>query len=273
MKRKLSHALLTLLFAPLCVWAQQEDTVKSGRVWVKHTFGEYPRHHKGVYPSWGGNGALLSFANVKNNNDHVRNIPRFTLFFNVGTNFNYDLGNSFGLFTGINIKNIGLITKENDSIKLKRRVYTLGVPIGFKIGDVKKGRFFFFGGAECDLAFNYKEKQFQDGMKKKKFNEWFSDRTPLLMPSVFAGIRAYPGFGLKVQYYLNDFFNHDFTQTVGGAKVKPYEQLEAKLLFVTLSYDFGRIDYHKDKKRHKHGFRYKSTRDKKGRHTEVEINY
>jgi hypothetical protein len=261
MKLKLCLALFTLLYATNCAWAQYADSVKRKQYSFRLSFegNDYSKAHKGVYRTWGGNGPLLSFADMKDNNGHMRNIPRFTLFFNLGTNYNYDLGRHFGLFTGLNIKNIGLINK-NDSVKLKRRVYTLGVPVGFKIGDVRHGSFFIFGGAECDLAFNYKEKLFEDGVKKKKFNEWFSDRTPLLMPSVFAGFRVNPGFGLKVQYYLNDFFNKDYTEMVSGAKVKPYENLAAKMLFVTLSYDFGRVDYYK----HNH---------KKSRETKVEFNF
>ncbi len=86
-----------------------------------------PKPRQG-YITAGGNGPLLSFAKVTNSGEHVRNIPRFTMFFNVGTNYNYDFSNNFGIFTGLNIKNIGLITKPNDSVKLKQRVYTLGVP-------------------------------------------------------------------------------------------------------------------------------------------------
>ncbi|KAA2244524.1 PorT family protein [Chitinophaga agrisoli] len=247
----------TLLFLIACllslrVAAQEKGTDSTKKDWTKHVFGEYAggKTHR-VYVSWGGDGPLLSFANVKDNGAHVRNIPRFTVFANVGTNFNYDLSNSFGLFTGINIKNIGLITEANDSLKLKRRVYTVGIPLGFKIGDLRRGNIFFFAGGSYDLAVNYKEKQFVNGDKRHKFNEWFSDRTPLLMPSVFAGFRVYPGFGLKVQYYLNDFFNHDYQDgMLAGNPHLPYRNLEAKMFFVTLNYDFGKVNYHHHKGKH-----------------------
>lgn len=252
MKIKCCLGMLLLCVLQLPAFSQEKDSARKSHHWVKMVFGEYPRNREGVYLSWGGDGGLLSFADMKNNGEHVRNIPRFTFFVNVGTNFNYDFGRSFGMFSGINIKNIGLISKENDSLKLKRRVYTLGIPIGFKIGDVKKGNFFFFAGGSYDLAFNYKEKQFINGDKRHKFNEWFSDRTPLLMPSVFAGLRMYPGFGLKVQYYLTDFFNQDYKETVNGVSRQPYRNLEGKLFFVTLNYDFGRVDYGRDRHRHRH---------------------
>ncbi len=232
--------LLLLLAGSSALYAQDkpaESTEVKKKITYHFHFYTTPKPGKG-YITAGGNGPLLSFASMKNNGEHIRNIPRFTMFFNVGTNYNYDFTNNIGIFTGLNIKNIGLISKPNDSVKLKQRVYTLGVPLGLKVGDIRNGYFFFFGG-EYDLAFNYKEKYFLDGHKKSKFNEWFSDRTPLLMPSVFAGVRFQPGFGVKVQYYLNDFFNKDYSQTVNGVKTQPYKDMEAKMLFVTLSYNFG----------------------------------
>lgn len=243
MDRKFYLFPLLLSLLQLSVYAQEKDSTGEKKYdWKKMVFGEYHHRSKKVYMSWGGDGPLLSFGDIKYAGEHVRNIPRFTFFFNVGHNFNYDFGKHFGMFSGINIKNIGLITKDND-VKLKRRVYTLGVPVGFKIGDVRRGSFFFFAGGSYDLAFNYKEKQFINGDKKHKFNEWFSDRTPLLMPSLFAGLRMAPGFGLKVQYYPNNFFNQDFKETVNGVVTYPYRDVEAKMFFATLSYDFGRIPH------------------------------
>lgn len=230
-------------------------------------FGKYPKHREGVYVTHGGEGPLLSFGSMKDNGEHIRNIPRFTIFFNVGSNFNKDFSKNFGIFTGLNLKNIGLISKPTDSLKLKQRVYTVGVPLGIKIGDVTGGSFFFFAGGEIDLAINYKEKQFVDGDKVHKFNEWFSDRTPLLMPSLFAGIRVNPGFGLKVQYYPQNFFNQDFkTKDKGGNTVYPYKNLEANLIFVTLGYNFSGINYFKVKKK-RHYMKMKSGK------AEFEVNY
>ncbi|MRG47702.1 outer membrane beta-barrel protein [Chitinophaga sp. SYP-B3965] len=247
--------LLLLLAATTGLYAQDSTVTKKKISYHFHIYAP-PKPGKG-YITTGGNGPLLSFADMKNNGEHVRNIPRFTMFFNVGKNYNYDFSNNFGIFSGLNIKNIGLISKPNDSVKLKQRVYTLGVPLGIKIGNLRDG-FFFFAGGEYDLAFNYKEKYFLDGDKKSKFNEWFSDRTDLLMPSVFAGVRFQPGFGVKVQYYLNDFFNKDYSETVNGVKQQPYKDIKAQMLFVTLSYNFtgfkcdpGSKHYHKSNKERK----------------------
>lgn len=244
MNRK--YYLLPLLLCLLQLTAlAQSDTTK-----MEWNFDQYPSHHKRSYMTWGGDGPLLSFGNIKYGGEHVRNIPRFTIFFNVGNNFNYDLGDNFGIFTGINIKNIGLITKDSSAVKLKRRVYTAGIPLGFKIGDLRNGRFFFFAGGSYDLAFNYKEKRFVNGDKVHKFNEWFSDRTALLMPSVFAGVRFSPGFGLKLQYYPNNFFNKDYKETANGVSTLPYKDVESKMFFATINYDFHGIPNHKEMKKH-----------------------
>lgn len=256
------YTMLILGLAATTGLRAQNDTIESSvevKKKVSYHFHIYapPKPRQG-YITAGGNGPLLSFAKVTNNGEHVRNIPRFTMFFNVGTNYNYDFSNNFGIFTGLNIKNIGLITKPNDSVKLKQRVYTLGVPLGIKVGNLRDG-FFFFAGGEYDLAFNYKEKYFLDGDKKSKFNEWFSDRTDILMPSVFAGFRFPPGFGVKVQYYLNDFFNKNYTETVNGVKTTPYKDIKANMMFVTLSYNFSggfkckTHDYHQTKTKYRKG--------------------
>ena len=187
-----------------------------------------------VYFSSGGNGMMLSMSSVKNAlGSSVNSIPRFTMFFNLGTNVNYDVNRHFGMFSGVNLSNIGMIT-EDGSVKRKQRVYAVGVPIGIKVGDLKK--FFVYAGAEAAFAINYKEKRFVDGKKVEKFNEWFSERSNAFMPSVFAGFQTEKGFGLKVQYYLNDFLNQSFSQD----GLKPYAGVQSQLFFVSLGYSFNK---------------------------------
>jgi hypothetical protein len=200
-----------------------------------------------VYTTSGGNGGILSFSTIERNGKNITSIPRFSPVFNFGTNIHYDAGNTVGFFTGINVKNIGLIMKDSANLKFKRRVYTIGIPVAFKIGNMKQGNFF-YAGAEAELAFNYKEKRFEGGKKKSKFNEWFSDRTPLFMPAVFAGFHTRSGVGLKAHYYLNNFFNEDFSETINGAEVRPYKGLKANVFFITLGYDFDLKEVFKRKR-------------------------
>ncbi len=216
--KKILYGVIAMVLITVTVNAQQAD--------IK----EKDKH---MYFTAGGNGGIISFSSVKDNNNRVTSIPRFTLFFNVGANFNYDVSDHAGFFTGLNIKNIGLITKV-DSVKLKRRVYTVGIPIGFKLGNLREGTFF-FGGAELDMAMNYKEKLFIGGDKKSKFNEWFSDRTDRFMPSLFAGVQVNKNFSFKAQYYLNNFFNQGYRD---GSGVKVYQHTDAKVFFLTFGYSF-----------------------------------
>ncbi|MEO6831343.1 MAG: hypothetical protein ABI169_04045 [Chitinophagaceae bacterium] len=167
---------------------------------------------------------------------------RFSML-NFGYNFNYDFDNHFGIFTGIGIKNLGFIEKDGDST-IKRRVYTVGVPLGFKLGNLQKKHYGFVGGG-IDVPFNYREKGFLSRSHKQKFSEWFSKRNADYMPYVFVGMCYGKGSTLKIQYYPSNFFNPDFTETKNGVTSRPYAGYDAKLLYVTIGFD---INYKKNKK-------------------------
>jgi hypothetical protein len=159
---------------------------------------------------------------------------RFSLI-NFGYHFNYDFDEHFGLFTGLGIKNLGFIEKDGDST-IKRRVYTLGIPLGFKLGNLQKRHYGFIGGG-IDAPFNYREKGFVNRRDKEKFSEWFSDRTPEFMPYLFAGFAYGSGSTFKVQYYPGNFFNPEFEEEVNGMKSRPYQGYSAHILCVTLGLD------------------------------------
>jgi hypothetical protein len=185
------------------------------------------------YTTRGGDAGLVSFSNVSKDGKMLNNVPRFTAFLNTGTNFNTDFSKHVGFFTGINGKNIGVIYDDTANTRWKRRVLLLGVPAGFKFGNLEKGNFFYIG-AQADLAINYKEKKFVNGDKVFKNNDWFGKQTPLFMPSFFAGFRTSKKVGLKAQYFPNNFFNQDFTKD----NSRPFAGMEANVFFITLSYDF-----------------------------------
>ncbi len=199
---------------------------------------------KKVYSTSGAEGAILSFSQVERNGNTLNSAGRFTAFFHAGTNLHYDFSEHAGLFTGINMKNIGIIHDDGINIRYKRRVYTVGVPVALKFGNLAQRNFGYIG-AEANLAINYKEKQFISGDRAGKFNEWFSNRTPLFMPAVFAGVHTKNGVGLKFQYFLNNFLNPDFSAN----NVKPYAGMDAKVFYVTLGYDFDIIKDFKRKRK------------------------
>jgi hypothetical protein len=166
-------------------------------------------------------------------------IIRYSAFFHFGEQFHVNFGKSFGLYTGIGVRNIGMINRLNDSIKVKQRVYALGVPVGIKLGDMQK-RVYLALGAELELFFNYKQKTFLGsgrGDKVEKFNEWFSDRTPLLNPSLFLEFKFKKGTYLKLRYYPLNFLVAD-KQNFTVNQIKTGFRPETSQLFAL---SFGRV--------------------------------
>lgn len=187
-----------------------------------------------LYVSSGLDGYLLSTAFMSRlNGDPDLTTPRYTLFLHLGSSVHYDFGNHFGLYSGLSIKNIGFIEKFNNSDStVKRRVYTFGIPLGLKFGNFDKG-FYLMAGGGIDFPFNYKEKGFTNRSNKKKFNEWFSQRTPAAMPYVFVGARFRPGAVAKVTYYPTNFLNTSFKDGVSY----PYAWYNVNLLTLSLGFD------------------------------------
>jgi hypothetical protein len=195
--------------------------------------------HK-AYISSGIDGYILSSALLSKSGGTAKmTTPRFTAFLNIGTNLNYDFSSHIGAFTGLNIKNIGFIEKIGD-VTIKRRDYTIGIPLGLKIGKINDGNYVLLGGG-IDFPFNYREKSFTKRNDKKKFNEWFSNRTPAAMGYVFVGVHLRPGIALKLQYYPGNFLNPDYTETTMGIATKPYAGYKVNMMYLSLGFD---IPYH-----------------------------
>lgn len=195
--------------------------------------------HK-AYLSSGIDGYLLSSALLSKSGSSTKmTTPRFTAFLNIGTNLNYDFSSHVGAFTGLNIKNIGFIEKVG-YLTIKRRAYTIGLPLGLKIGKINDGNYVLLGGG-IDFPFNYREKSFIKRNDKKKFNEWFSDRVPAAMGYVFVGVHLHPGIALKLQYYPGNFLNPDFTEPGLGLNPKPYAGYKVNLMYLSLGFD---LPYH-----------------------------
>ncbi len=166
------------------------------------------------YTSVGVEGSMLQWARL-NSSDRV--IPRYSYFFNMGVDYNRRLDKTVSVFTGLHLKNIGLIRQERIeagqtgilpvNIRTKERVYTLGAPIGLRVSS-RDGKSEFKVGMDCAVALNYKAKVFWNDTKMDKFNEWFSPEAATLHYSVFAGINLY-GVSVTANYYLNNFFGRN----------------------------------------------------------------
>lgn len=171
--------------------------------------------------------------------ERAQAVPRFSAFLHLGQQYHLNLSNTFGFYTGYGVRNMGMINRLNDTIRIKQRVYSFGVPVAFKIGDMGKKHYVSLG-AELEFFFNYKQKTFlgsDRGKKVEKFNEWASDRTELLNPSVFAEFCFGKGHYLRFRYYLNDFLKAgNQTYKVNGVD---YSWLPEKSQLFALSY--GRI--------------------------------
>ncbi len=170
---------------------------------------------------------IFSFADYEKAGESVNTPLRFSCFFHLGNEYHVDFNKNVGLFTGYGLRNVGFTSSEGDST-IKRRNYYFGVPLALKLGNFDNG-LYLYGGAEAELALNYKEKLFVSGKKVEsaKFNTWFSDRTPLFMPSVFFGLNTKSGMNLKIRYYLQDFYNRNFTEN--GIKI--YDKIEKSQVF------------------------------------------
>jgi hypothetical protein len=177
---------------------------------------------------------IFSFAKIENGDYDQGNIMRWTTAINLQGMVNIDFNNTFGLFTGLAVRNVGFIYENPlDTIvdKYKYRTYNLGIPVGFKIGKLDK--MLFFAGYEIEFPFVYKEKQFIDEVKEDKFVVWFSDRVEPIQSSLLAGIQFPYGATLKFKYYLTNFHNRDYTTSDGKM---PYD-FKSNIFYFSLAWN------------------------------------
>ena len=193
-----------------------------------------------IYSSGGGE-FIFSFVNT--NTDIEDPSMRFSAWFHLQMHWHYDLTNNLGVFWGLGSRNIGYITKPRTNdvfVKgftvydhnlnsgeggyklsnnyssdqkitvIKRREYTIGIPLGFKVGNFDKNTFLFAGG-EIEFPFNYKNKVWVDGKKVYKNSEWFSKQTQDYFLSAFVGVQMPWGMNLKFKWYFNDFMNNNYS--------------------------------------------------------------
>jgi hypothetical protein len=180
------------------------------------------------YWSTGGE-MIFSWADYKDSGQVFTGPPRFTIFFHLGARYNIDFGKYAGIATGIGMRNIGFITKgEAPDTKIKRRSYTLGVPLYLKFGNMTARKYMMIGG-EYEMTFHYKFKRFVNGDKVEKVMGWFSEKTNRFLPSVFVGYN-YKNVAIKFQYYLDDFLNRDYRE----GTAQPYALTESRMFFVAL---------------------------------------
>ena len=186
-----------------------------------------------VYPVFSGE-MIFQSGTIEKSGDHVNTNLRFSAWLHVGEYIHLNFGNNIGFYTGLAMRNVGFITEEDD-IKIKYRSYNLGLPIAIKLGSFRD-MVYVFGGAEYEWMFHFKQKTFIND-EKIKFSEWFSNRTPAFIPSVFGGLQLPKGIHLTFKYYLNNFLNHNYQ---GSNEYNDYTVFSnTQLWYISLSFQFN----------------------------------
>lgn len=207
---------------------------------------------KNIYSTTGGEW-IFSWANAEQNGADVDVITRFSPVINIQSQLHYDKTDRLGFFTGLSLRNVGFIWNDpvQPATKHKARVYNIGVPVGFKVGDMTG--IYVFGGYELELPFNYKEKIFVNEDKTKEVY-WFTDRVPTIYNSLFVGVQTPYGTQIKFKYYLNNFFNENYAANDGsGGIYYPYKTdfPNANVFYISLSFQILKgtnFYYSRDKK-------------------------
>ena len=178
---------------------------------------------------------IFSLADIEKDGTSLATPMRFSMFLHLGQNYHWNLNEGTGLYTGYALRNIGFITKENDA-KIKRRTYSLGLPLAVKLGNMDKN-FYAYGGVSFEMFFHYKQKKFIDN-EKTKYSEWFSNRTERFTHSFFTGMQFPGGVNLKFSYYPGNFLNRDFKGKDFGEVVDYSVYNRSNLIYLSLSFNF-----------------------------------
>lgn len=178
---------------------------------------------------------IFSVGIVGSDSIDLSPVVRFSPVFNLQQQFHYDFSDRVGIYTGLGVRNVGLITHYIDSFnnkeKIKERSYSLGLPLALKFGDLKDGINFALGG-EAEIMFAYKRK-IKLGDHKDKDSEWFSDNVNLFNPSVFAEVKFNKGQYIRLKYYILDFLNYQGVKLLDGEFLSDYGP-ESPLFYVSL---------------------------------------
>ena len=209
-----------------------------------HCFSQSKERLSKAYVTSGGE-LIFSLASIEQNGNNESSTLRFSPVVNLQLLVNKDLSKNFGLFAGLALRNVGYIM--NDYIdsnglqyKKKFRSYNIGIPFGFKVGNLDKT--FLYAGYEIEFPVTYKEKTYDGGDKIDKITGWFSSRQELFQHGFLVGVQFPYAVILKFKYYLSEFHNRDYATNAG---VKPYAGLKSNIYYFSLSFFlFRNLDLH-----------------------------
>ena len=140
--------------------------------------------------------------------NQVKSILRFAPVANYTLQAHKDFFKSFGIYTGIGVKNVGFITRNNSTdITVKSRAYCISVPVGLKFGNLKDEKYLFIAG-EFLTQLDYKEKVFTDGDKSKR-KSFYNNDVNLFNYSGSIGL-SFKGFIIGADYTFGNFFSDKY---------------------------------------------------------------
>lgn len=171
---------------------------------------------------------IFSLANY--NGPSSKNILRFSSFPNSEIVMNKDYDN-YGTFIGAGVRNMGFIWE--DSIKHKRRALGVSIPAALKLGNVADNQYFTVG-AELDLYFHFKQKDWIDG-KKVKQRSFFNEEINPVSPILAIGYN-YKMTYIRLKYHVFDFYNTKYSYMENGVEVFPYEGITSKMFYLSITF-------------------------------------
>lgn len=202
-----------------------------------------------IYSTTGGE-LIFSWADVDftdNSGSTIEgnDVLRFSPVINIYNYWHLDVNDYLGFMLGIGTHNIGFITdvpqkivdesslSYTGSVRKKFRNYTLGIPVGVKVGLMKS--MYLYGGYEIEFPYLYKEKTFVDGDKQQKYTKWFADQAPTMYNSFFIGVQMDGGTSIKFHYYMDDFFDQDYVQGFSQTDGRNFYPTKANMMYISIS--------------------------------------
>jgi hypothetical protein len=179
---------------------------------------------------------MFSSASINKNGTKGGGTVRFTGFINFNSLLHFNFSNKVGIYSGLELQNIGFIYKAPDGrSKDIYRSYNFSVPSGLKFG--RMDGIYFYAAYAIEKPIHYKEKVFVKNEQSHNVSEWFSKRTPDLMHSLSVGVQLPKGIGIKAKYIFTGFFNKDFKEISNGIPLYPYQNLNANVFYISVTYN------------------------------------
>jgi hypothetical protein len=176
---------------------------------------------------------ILSLGNMNSTAVSSSPVVRFSGFLNHEWQLHFDFNKTIGLYTGLGLKNIGMINHFDDhGINFKQRAYAIGVPLALKLGSMNGQTYIVLGG-EANIMTQYKQKFLYDNTKTKQ-SEWFSNKVNFFNPAVFFQFKFMKSQIITVKYFLRDFLRYQAggLQLPDGTVVSDYGQ-SSKLFYIS----------------------------------------